>query len=109
MQKIADNVYVENELSMCNTGIVVTKEGVVIIDTPMAPVNAKKLAVEVEKFGPIRYVIKSIERQISPPVRVTRSLTDPELEVLALEPVTRQLRNLRDLLPFVGPAKKEEK
>jgi cyclase len=59
MQKITENVYVENETSMCNCGIVVTGDGVVIIDTPMVPVNAKKLAAEVEKFGPIRYVINS--------------------------------------------------
>ena len=59
MQKISDNVYVESELSMCNTSIVVTKEGVVVIDTPMVPENAKKVAVEVERYGPVRYVINT--------------------------------------------------
>jgi len=58
---------------------------------------------------PIRYIIQSIERQISPPVSVTGPLSNPEVNVLTMEPVTRQLRNLRDLLPFVGPAEKEEK
>ena len=45
MQKVTDNVYVESEISVCNTSVVVTKEGVVVIDTPMVPANAKKVAV----------------------------------------------------------------
>jgi cyclase len=59
MQKVTDNVYVEGELSVCNTSIVVTKEGVVVIDTPMVPANAKKVAAEIARFGPVRYVINS--------------------------------------------------
>lgn len=59
MQKITDNVYIENETSVCNSSVVVTGDGVVIIDTPMAPASARKMAAEVEKFGPVRYVINS--------------------------------------------------
>jgi cyclase len=59
VQKISDNVYVESKLSRCNTSIVVTKDGVVVIDTPMIPANAKKIAAEIEKFGPVRYVINT--------------------------------------------------
>ena len=59
MKKITDNVYVESEISVCNSSCVVTKEGVVVIDTPMVPANAKKLAAEVSKFGKIRYVINT--------------------------------------------------
>jgi cyclase len=59
MKKITDNVYVENEISVCNTSLVVTKEGVVVIDTPMVPANAKKWAKEASKFGPLRYVINT--------------------------------------------------
>jgi len=40
MQKISDNVYVESKLSRCNKSAVVTKDGVVVIDTPMIPANA---------------------------------------------------------------------
>ncbi len=29
MRKITDNVYVENQLSVCNTSVVVTKDGMV--------------------------------------------------------------------------------
>ncbi len=59
MQKITDNVYVESQLSVCNTSVVVTKDGVVVIDTPMVPANAKKVAAEIAKFGPVRYVINT--------------------------------------------------
>lgn len=59
MKKITDNVYVESVISVCNSSFVVTKEGVVVIDTPMVPANAKKWAKEAEKYGPIRYVINT--------------------------------------------------
>ena len=59
MKKITDNVYVESQISVCNSSFVVTKEGVVVIDTPMVPANAKKWAKEAAKFGPIRYVINT--------------------------------------------------
>lgn len=59
MQKITENVYVESELSRCNTSAVVTGDGVVVIDTPMIPANAKKIASEVKKFGPVRYLINT--------------------------------------------------
>jgi cyclase len=59
MQKITDNVYVESEISRCNTSLVVTREGVVVVDTPMVPANAKKWAKEAARFGPIRYVINT--------------------------------------------------
>jgi cyclase len=59
MQKITDNVYVENGFRGCNTSFVVTSEGVVVIDTPMVPQEARKWRDEIAKFGPVRYVINS--------------------------------------------------
>jgi len=59
MKKITANVYVESEISVCNSSFVVTGEGVVVIDTPMMPASAKKWAKEAEKYGPIRYVINT--------------------------------------------------
>ncbi|HEY98217.1 MAG TPA: MBL fold metallo-hydrolase [Dehalococcoidia bacterium] len=57
MKKITDNIYVESEFSRCNNSYVVTKDGVVVIDTPMVPANAKKMAEEAAKFGTVRYII----------------------------------------------------
>jgi cyclase len=59
MQKITQNVYVESKISWCNSSCVVTKDGVVVIDTPMVPAYAKKHAEEVAKFGKVRYVINT--------------------------------------------------
>jgi cyclase len=59
MEKVTGNVYVESQISVCNSSFVVTGEGVVVIDTPMVPANAKKWAAEAAKHGPIRYVINT--------------------------------------------------
>lgn len=59
MQQITNNVYVETGFRGCNTSFVVTTQGVVIIDTPMVPGEAKKWRDEAAKHGPVRYVINT--------------------------------------------------
>jgi cyclase len=59
MQRITDNVYVETGFRGCNTSFVVTGEGVVVIDTPMVPADAKKWAEEAGRHAPVRYVINT--------------------------------------------------
>jgi glyoxylase-like metal-dependent hydrolase (beta-lactamase superfamily II) len=59
MQKVTENVFVETKFRGCNTSIVVTSEGVVIIDTPMVPAEAKKWKEEALRHGKIRYVINT--------------------------------------------------
>jgi cyclase len=59
MEKVTDNVYVETEFQGCNTSFVVTNDGVVVIDTPMVPAEARKWAGEAARHGKIRYVINS--------------------------------------------------
>jgi cyclase len=59
MERVTDNVYVETGFPGCNTGFVVTAEGVVIIDTPMVPANAQQWRQEAARFGPILYVINT--------------------------------------------------
>ncbi len=59
MQKIADNVYAETGFRGCNPGFVVTREGVVMIDTPQLPKDAVKWRDEVAKHGPVRYLINT--------------------------------------------------
>jgi cyclase len=59
MQKITDNVYVETGFRGCNTSFVVTEQGVVVIDTPMVPNEAKKWRDEAAGHGPVRYVINT--------------------------------------------------
>jgi cyclase len=57
MQKLTENIYVETGNRGCNTSFVVTSEGVVMIDTPMVPAEAKKWRDEIARHGQIRYVI----------------------------------------------------
>jgi len=59
MQRISDSVFVETGFRGCNVGFVVTKEGVVVIDTPMVPREAIKWREEIARHGPIRYVINT--------------------------------------------------
>lgn len=59
MKKIIDGVYVESEISVCNSSIVETGHGVVVIDTPMLPDSAKQWAKTATGFGPIHYVINT--------------------------------------------------
>jgi glyoxylase-like metal-dependent hydrolase (beta-lactamase superfamily II) len=57
MQRITPNVYIATGTIGCNTGIVVTSEGVVMVDTPYVPAQAKHWRDEIARFGPLRYVI----------------------------------------------------
>ncbi len=59
MQKITDNVYAETGFRGCNPGFVVTKEGVVMIDTPQMPADAIKWRDEIAKHGPVKYLINT--------------------------------------------------
>lgn len=59
MQKIAKNVYVETGNRGSNNTFVVTKKGVVLIDTPQFPVDAVKLRDEIKKYGEVKYVINT--------------------------------------------------
>ncbi len=59
-QQIGNRVFINNEYLTCTTGFVVTRDGVVVIDTPLVPQQARdwraQIAVE-SKDARIRYVI----------------------------------------------------
>lgn len=57
MEKITNNIYVGMKFRSCNSSFIVTSGGVVVIDTPMVPAEAKKYVEEIRKFGEIKYVI----------------------------------------------------
>ena len=59
MQKISDSVYADTGLQGCNPGFVVTKEGVVMIDTPQIPTDAIRWRDEIAKHGTVRYLINT--------------------------------------------------
>ncbi|MBN1381855.1 MAG: MBL fold metallo-hydrolase [Deltaproteobacteria bacterium] len=59
MNQITSNVYAETGYRGCNPGFVVTKEGVVIIDTPQLFGDAIAYRKEVKKHGKIVYLINT--------------------------------------------------
>jgi cyclase len=59
MQKVTSNVFTDTTLRGCNPSIVVTSDGVVVVDTPQLPTKAVAMRREAEAIGPIRYVINT--------------------------------------------------
>jgi cyclase len=59
IQKITSNVYAETGVRGCNHTFVITKEGIVLIDTPQMPADALNWRSEIAKHGEVRYIINS--------------------------------------------------
>ena len=59
MLQITNNVYVETGFRGCNVGFIVTKEGVVMIDTPQAPTDAILWNNEISEKGKVRFLINT--------------------------------------------------
>jgi cyclase len=59
MQQVTENIYVQTGFLGCNASFIVTTEGVVMIDTPMIPVDAIKWRDEIARFGAVRYLINT--------------------------------------------------
>lgn len=59
MQKVTSNVWTDTTLRGCNPSMVLTDDGVVVIDTPQLPTKAVAMREEAEGHGPIRYVINT--------------------------------------------------
>lgn len=65
MKKISANVFVEDRYSVppryrgCNSGFVVTADGIVMIDTPMMPNDALKWRDEISRHGRVRYLVNT--------------------------------------------------
>ena len=55
MKQITDNVYVETDFPGCNPTFITTKEGIVMIDTPMRPTDALKWRLNISEKGNVRY------------------------------------------------------
>lgn len=59
MQKVTSNVWTDTTLRGCNPSMVLTGDGVVVIDTPQLPTKAVAMRKEAESHGKIRYVINT--------------------------------------------------
>ena len=59
MEEIAKGVFIETNIPGCNPGYVVTPEGVVLIDTPEPPSVAVQWREDLQKHGPVAYIINT--------------------------------------------------
>lgn len=60
MHELADGIFYEPSFRGVNLGVIASKTGVALFDTPMLPTAAKEWRTRIEKTsGPIRYVINS--------------------------------------------------
>ncbi len=59
MERITENVFIENKVRGCNPGFVVTSEGVIAIDTPVDEEYGKVWIAAINKHGKIRYVVNT--------------------------------------------------
>jgi len=57
MKQVSANVYVEDDVAGGNHAFVVTKGGVVMMDTPWTPEDALRWRDEIAKRGDVRYII----------------------------------------------------
>jgi cyclase len=59
MENIKDRIYVETGFLGCNPSFVLTKEGVVMIDTPQQPMEAFRWKKVIQEFGKVLYLINT--------------------------------------------------
>lgn len=59
MKQITKNVYVETEVMGCNHSFITTKEGVVMVDSPLIPEVAIAWREEIAKRGEVIYIINT--------------------------------------------------
>ncbi len=59
MHRVTQNVYAEDRYLVATVGFLVTREGVVMMDTPQCPSDAREWRAHAEKHGEIRFVINT--------------------------------------------------
>ncbi len=59
MEQLSAHVFAETGLRGANHGFVTTTDGIVLIDTPHKPSDALRLRAELERRGPLRYILNT--------------------------------------------------
>jgi cyclase len=110
MIQVTKNVCIETGMMACNLGFVTTKEGIVMIDTPMRPTDAVKWREEASKKGEIRFLINTEEHAdhwlgsyFFPGVLITHQETRDKL---AKRPVAQVIEMVKSLDPAGVPLMK---
>lgn len=59
MQQLREKVWTDTTQRGCNPSLVLTSDGVVVIDTPQLPSEAVTMRKRAESMGPVRYIINT--------------------------------------------------
>lgn len=101
MKQIKEKVYVETGIFACNLGLVTTKEGNVLIDTPHLATDAVRWRDEVMEKGEVRYLINTEEHpdhtetsHFFPGTLITHQKTRETLAEVGTEAVMKRMAHL---------------
>ena len=101
MIQISENVFAETGIHACNLGLIITREGNILIDTPMIARDAIKWRDEVNKKGEVRYLINTEEHadhtensHFLPGLLITHERTRETLAKVAIEEVLERAKRL---------------
>lgn len=101
MIQVTKNVYVETGIKACNLGLITTKEGMVMIDVPIAPSDAVKWRDETVKKGELRYLINTEEHPdhcqnswFFPGILITSQQTREKLAKVAPDEVIERVKHI---------------
>jgi cyclase len=94
IREIAPNIFVETEYHGANVAFIVTGEGVILIDTPMLPVEARHWLAEIQKrtSEPIRYIINTDHHR----AHVIGNQYFPMATVIAHEQAWKEMKSYGD-------------
>ncbi len=105
MNRVTANICAEDKYLVATIGFVATREGVVLVDTPQCPSNAREWRVLAEGRGVIRYIINTEHHRdhitgntFFPGIVVSHSGT-AERFFRSLSPVEQIRQHLKDLDP----------
>ena len=59
MEEVVKGVFAETDFFGCNPGFIVTRDGVVMVDTPQKPTDWPGWKAEIEAHGPVRWLINT--------------------------------------------------
>lgn len=101
MIQATKSVFVETGMMACNVGFLTTRDGIVLIDTPMKPTDAIKWRNEASSKGEIRYLINTEEHPdhwqgsfFFPGVLITHEETRKKLKMAKTSEVIERAKQL---------------
>ncbi len=94
IREIGPNIFVETDYHGCNVAFVVTDEGVILIDTPMLPTQAREWGVEIQARTdqPIIYIINTDHHR----AHVIGDQYFPTARVIAHEHAWKEMKSYGD-------------